>query len=81
MEKQEMMEMMERLLATINANQEKMDAKLEKAEADRKTDIKANKKKSEKMTEKMDDKQAKADADRKTYKDMLTKIEANGEAI
>jgi hypothetical protein len=42
MEKQDMMETMERLLVTINANQEKMDAKLEKAEAYKKRDIKAN---------------------------------------
>jgi hypothetical protein len=47
MEKQEMAQMMERLLATINANHEK-------AEVDRKTDREALKE----MTEKMDANQA-----------------------
>jgi hypothetical protein len=45
------------------------------------TNMKTNQEHMKEMMAKMDDNQAKADAYRKTYQDMLAKMEANGEAI
>jgi hypothetical protein len=73
MEKQGMMEIMERLLATINVNQAKADTHQAKMEADRKAD-------KQEMLAEMKANQAKSDADRQTDKEqMLATIKANPE--